>query len=131
MKFIDFIYFISVQAFLRNNKEGFGSFLVVSFLFSILQFFWINIIGLIVEMSFSLDFGIASREISDLTLLASIFVANNVYLQVGNRKEKILNRFQFDEKKQKKYWIMIAILFISSFVIMGLFFNMAKKLGYY
>ncbi|MFW6248698.1 MAG: hypothetical protein ACOC4J_02895 [Bacteroidota bacterium] len=131
MKFIDFIYFISVQAFVRGNKIFFGSFLVVAFWFSMLQLFWINIIGLIVEMSFSLDFGIASREISDLTLLATIFVANNVYLQVGNRKEKILNRFQFDEKEQKKYWIVIAILFISSFVVMGLFFNMARKLGYY
>lgn len=131
MKFIDFIYFISVQAFVRGNKIRFGSFLVVAFWFSMLQLFWINIIGLIVEMSFSLDFGIASREISDLTLLASIFVANTVYLQVGNRKEKILNRFQFDEKEQKKYWRVIAILFISSFVVMGLFFNMARKLGYY
>jgi hypothetical protein len=125
MKFIDFIYYISVQAFARGNKTRFGSFIVVSFWFSMLQLFWLNIIGIIFELNFSLDFGIATREKSDLALLASLFIANNVYLYVGKRKEKILNRFQVDDKKQKKYWILIAVLFISSFFIMGLFFNLA------
>lgn len=129
MKFIDFVYFVSIQAFVRGNKTKIGSFIVVAFWFSLLQLFWFNIFGLIVEMFFSLDFGIASREISDLTVLAIIFVVNNVYLKLGNRKKKILSRFQFEEKKQKKYWILVIILFFLSIIIMAFFFNMAMRLS--
>jgi hypothetical protein len=126
MKFIDLIYYISVQAFVRGNKTRFGSFIVVSFWFSLLQATWLNIIGLLLTLVFERDFGIGPNM--HFTPIAIVFFfANNIYLQIGNRKDRILNQFPLNEGTQKRYWYFVIALFFISIIAMLLLLDLARR----
>jgi len=120
MLIIDFIYYISVKAYQRGNKDGNGSFFISSLWISLLQLFWLLTFLFCIEhySGQKLFASINNYKIFGFSLLLLI-ATNNTYLFFSNRREKILNRFHLSLEKEKIYWILLIVVFFISFFIAG------------
>ncbi len=129
MKLIDFIYFLSYNAYVRGNKEKLGAFLISSLWFAALQFMWILIILTSIELYLRKQlFNVFDNAYNFTTLLISVIILNNLYLYIGNRKNVILSRFKISKKKEKLYWFILIVFFFISFWVLGGVRHMSKDL---
>ena len=128
MKLIDFVYHIAYNAYLRGNKSEAGSFFINSLWISLFQFMLLFIVMTIVELSISTKiFTLFENIINFAAFILLILIINNVYLNVGNRKEKILNRVKYPTDVQKKYWILFTVTFFIAFITAGILAIFRKK----
>lgn len=120
MKFIDFIYFISNKAYERGNKEKHGAFFINSLWFSSYQTILFYILFSILEILIGIQLFPNQTESVYLLLFGHIFIIiNNIYLSIGDRKQKILNRFDISTKRAIVYWIVYSVSFFVFFFLGG------------
>ena len=120
MKFIDFIYYLSYKAYVRGNKEPLGAFFISTLWVSSLQFLWILTIMISIELYLKeMIFSFIDKPYNFAIFLVFMVIVNNIYLNFGNRKKRILTRFNISEKKRKLFWIMLIVFFFVSFILVG------------
>jgi len=128
MNFIDFVYYIAYKAYLRGNKSEAGSFFINSLWISLFQYMLLFIVMTTIELSISTKIFLLFENIVNFAaIILLIVIINNVYLTVGNRKEKILNRVQYPLDVQKKYWIFFTVIFFIVFITGGIMAIFRKK----
>jgi hypothetical protein len=129
MRIFDLIYYLSNKAYIKGNKEKSGAFFISSLWFSLLQLMWIIIIIYLVEIYLlETQFEWIDNIYNFAFVLVLIVVSNNVYLNIGKRKEKIMNNFKIPEKRETYYWIIIIVFFFVRFVIAGRMAFLKKEL---
>ena len=118
MKYLDLLYFVSYHGYVRGNKERMGAFMINSLWISVFQFFLVFSSLIFIEVYTKhrfLDF--MYNFVNFIMVLGAFVLTNNTYLMICDRQAKILQRFEFSEKKIKIYWyILISLFFISYFV---------------
>lgn len=129
MKLIDFIYFLSYNAYIRGNKEKMGAFFISSLWVAALQFIWILIILTSVELYLRKQlFNVFDNAYNFTAILISLIILNNIYLYIGSRRNKILSRFKISKKKEKLYWLILIVFFFISFFVLGSVRHISKDL---
>lgn len=125
MNIIDFVYYVAYHAYLRGNKDSSGSFFINSLWFSTFQFMLLFILITLMELLFERKlFSFVDNILVFFSFLLLIVLINNIYLHLGNRKEKVLSSYDLRVNEQKKYWIAFSILFFAVFFISGILANL-------
>lgn len=129
MNIIDLVYFLSYKAYSRNDDSKFGVFFLLAFWMSFLQI--VIIFNMI--LIFGLSTGIYIIEHVDKSIYTVIYfllcAINNLYVYTGNRKARILSKFDYlGEKKEKRYWWILVAFFITIWVLLIMFSIMNKNL---
>jgi hypothetical protein len=123
MVILDFVYYISLKAFLRGNKDSFGGFLMSSLWISLFQYILLYLVLGLIEYTFQHQFTFVGKGFKEFAItIIVIVILNNIYLNTNNRNEKILSRFVISEKHSMIFGVLLVCLF---FIILwlGIFVN--------
>lgn len=126
MKSIDFIYHIFYKMYVKGNETKLGAFTISSLWFSILQFLWIMTFISLFKIIFDLKLFFVFETITQFFfLIFLVFLLNQIYLNTGNRKEKIITGFEYDPNKYAYYSVLLFVVIMISMSISTFLMNKA------
>ena len=125
MRLIDFIYHIFYKMYVKDDVTKLGAFTVSSLWFSMLQFLWIMIFISLFKIIFDLKFFVFETMTQFFFLIFLVFLLNQIYLNTGNRKEKIINGFNYDPNKYIYYSVILFVVIFISMSISTFLMNKA------
>jgi hypothetical protein len=119
MKVLDLIYFLSYKAYIRNDESKLGVFSLLAIWVSILQMIVIYNVVLIINLLADIYSVVYIERDVHIVFFILLIVMNHLYVYTGNRKTKILNRFEYlGREREKRYWYGLVVFFI---IMWGLF----------
>lgn len=128
MKYLDLAYYLSYKAYLRYDKRKIGAFFLMSCWITLLQTFFVYMIIFSIELLTKVGFSEQIGKKEHAFILISILILNNLYLSIGNRKQKILSRFNYyDEKREKLHWYLLIALYFAAFIAFSLIAALRKS----
>lgn len=117
MKPLDFLYYIAYHAYIKGNRENLGVFLINSLWISVFRFFILISLLVFIEVNCKIRFlDLLYNPIFFILFLGFVILANNIYLLLFNRKERIINGFQMSDHKKYIYWFVLIGLFFIGFI---------------
>lgn len=119
---------IFYKMYVKDDVTKIGAFTVSSLWFSILQFLWIMIFISLFKIIFDLKFFVFETMTQFFFLIFFVFLLNQIYLNTGNRKEKIITGFNYDPNKYIYYSVILFVIIfismsVSTFLINKAFFS--------
>jgi len=90
-----------------------------------LQFLWIMIFISLFKIIFDLKFFVFETMTQFFFLIFLVFLLNQIYLNTGNRKEKIINGFNYDPNKYIYYSVILFVVIFISMSISTFLMNKA------
>ncbi|MDZ7777600.1 MAG: hypothetical protein U5L09_19280 [Bacteroidales bacterium] len=131
MKLLDLFYYLSYKVYVRGNKDTFGAFFMSSLWISALQFFWIMILMISLELFFNMQYISYDDYLAPLMIVifSILMIINNIY--ISRRKKILLERFSMSKKNEMLNFLILAGFFMLSFIILGYMFSLRKEMfGY-
>ena len=121
MKLLDLIYYLSYKAYLRNDNRKSGLFFLLSCWVTLFQTLMVYILIFTHEIFTKTEYSENIGKKEHAILLLSILGLNNIYLNFGNRMQKILSRFSYyDEKREKFHWYLLIAIYFGAFITFSL-----------